>query len=187
MKRPLLITIATFLFLIIFFDNNAQAQSINDSSATKDSVITDLNTNDSASEPDDEFNIFLLVLGTVFMSIMIGGAIVGAFAATLVLLSLFGLASVGILSVSVITGLYKRSFQAGFKTFLIIVCSVGGILFGTVGFWLVVKLFELKMSAATTFISGAVSGALGGVMLGIVVYKLILISTKFFKRRLNFS
>src|SRR5687767_12470709 len=111
MKRLLLIIITALVFFIILFNNHATAQSINDSSATKDSVVNDLSRNNSVPEPDDEFNIFLLVLGTVFISIMIGGAIIGAFTATLVLLSLFGLVSLGILSISVITGLYKRSFQ----------------------------------------------------------------------------
>src|SRR5688500_10864427 len=146
MTRPILITITAFLFVTHLLSIDVVGQSINDSSTTKDSVISNLNADNAASEADEEFNLFLFALATAFISIMIGGAIIGAFAATLALLSLFGLVSLGILSVSVVTGLYDRSFKTGFKTFLIIAGGLGGTVFGTAAFWLIVKLFEFKFS-----------------------------------------
>src|SRR4029079_6921772 len=71
-----------------------------------------------ANEPDDEMNIFLLVFALVSISIMIGAAIIGAFAATMFLLLMVLFVSMGIISISLLAGFYKRSVTTAFKTFL---------------------------------------------------------------------
>ncbi|HXO75748.1 MAG TPA: hypothetical protein VN824_10945, partial [Puia sp.] len=73
-------------------------------------------TDPSIPQPDDEFNIFLMSITIAFFGMVIGGALIGAFVATLLLLFLFALVSAGILSAGILTGLYRRSIAAGFKT-----------------------------------------------------------------------
>src|SRR5262245_33748048 len=79
-------------------------------------------TPDGPPPPDDDFNVFLMILATIFFSLMIGAAFAGSFIAASVLLLMGALAGFGIVSVSILAGIYKRSVTAGFKTFLYIVC-----------------------------------------------------------------
>jgi len=136
-------------------------------------------------EPDEDFNIFLFVIATVFISVMIGAAITGAFAATLFLLLIFLFVSAGILSTSVIIGIYKKSLQSGFKSFLVIICSIAGMFLGSGAAFLVNKLFELSFSNTTSIISGAAGGLAGGILMGVAIFKILQIMAAAFKRKLN--
>ncbi|HMH23506.1 MAG TPA: hypothetical protein VK563_17090 [Puia sp.] len=116
---------------------------------------------------DDDFSVFLFAILLAGISIMIGAAIFGSFLAMLLFFCFIGLVSAGILSASIMVGLYKRSLAAGFKTLLIIVCSIGGAILGMISFYFVNDFFKLDLKLSTSLVSGAVSGILGGVLLGI--------------------
>jgi len=134
-------------------------------------------------EPDDEFNLFLLTFAIAFCSAIIGATIVGAFAAAIVFLFLFAMASAGILSTSILIGIYRRSIAAGFRAFLIILCGIGGILIGTPGFWLVNRIFDLPLTNLTSAVIGAAGGLIGGIILGIIIFKPIrLLSTFLYQK-----
>jgi len=141
----------------------------------------------AAAPPDDEFNLFLLVFAIAFFSLILGAVIVGSIATAGLLLFLFTLVSVGILSTSVIVGLYKRSFFAGFKTLLVIVCGLGGAIGGVSIMWLVNRLFTLRLSHAVTLGSGALGGLTGGMLLGLCVYGIIRSLTGYFKKKLTLA
>jgi hypothetical protein len=141
----------------------------------------------AAAPPDDDFNVFLLVFAIAVVSLILGAVIVGSFAATCILFLLFGLVSAGVLSVSVMVGLYKRSFFAGFKTLLIIACGLGGAVGGMIGMWLVNRIFTLRLSHALTAWSGVLGGLAGGMLLGLCLYGIIRTLTGYFKRKLAFT
>ncbi len=125
--------------------------------------------------------IFILI----FISFMIGGAIVGAFIATLVLVGLLLLAATGVLSTSIIVGLYKRSFAAGFRTFLLIICGAGGIIAGAGGFLLINHFFHLHVTRTTAAWSGAAGGLLGGLLLGLSMFAVIRELVIYFKAKIS--
>jgi hypothetical protein len=140
--------------------------------------------NHPVEDPDDEFNIFLLALGAAFCSAILGAAVVGSFMAALVLLCIFALVTGGILSVSVLTGLYRRSFAAGFKTFLIIVCCIGCVVAGVPGFWLINRIFSLHLASPSAAWIGLAAGLISGLLLALCLYGIFRAFAAYFKKRL---
>ena len=138
---------------------------------------------DTAGKNDDEMNIFLLVFAIVTLSVILGAAVIGAFAATLLLLFIALFIGMGILSVSVMAGLYTRSLSAAFKTLLYIICMLMGLLIGAAGFILVSGVFHLGISNVTALIAGTTSGLLGGLLMAVIVSKIFIAISKYFKTR----
>jgi hypothetical protein len=121
---------------------------------------------------DDEFNLFLLSLLSIFFCAMIGAAILGAIVAALVLFFFFSLIAVGVLSASVAIGLYKHSFAAGFKSFLMILFSASCAAVGGIGSYLANYLFDLNVSTVTVIIIGVAGGLIGGLIMAAATYHL---------------
>jgi hypothetical protein len=144
------------------------------------------NTDLSIPQPDDEFNIFLLAKTIAFFSMVIGGALIGAFAATLLLLSLFALVSAGILSAGLLAALYRRSIAAGFRTMVLIICSLGGILGGTICFWLINRIFNIHLTSPTAALVGAFGGLLCGLLLGFLLAGILRIFINYCRQKLSF-
>jgi hypothetical protein len=124
----------------------------------------------SNNSSDDEFNLFLFSLLAIFFCAMIGAAIIGAMVAALVLFFLFALITVGVLSTSVMVGLYKRSFEAAFKSFLMILFAIRGAVIGCVGSYLSKYFLDLHMSTAAIII-GIAGGLIGGLMMAVATYQ----------------
>ena len=158
------------------------AATTNPDTTAKAKILTD----PSIPQPDDEFNIFLLAITIAFFSMVIGGALIGAFAATLLLLSLFALVSAGILSAGILTSLYRRSIAAGFKTILVIICSLGGIIGGTICFWLINRIFNIHLISSTAALVGAFGGLLCGLLLGYLLAGILRIFINYCKQKLSF-
>ena len=136
--------------------------------------------------PDEDFDLFLLVFGTAFICVMIGSVLTGVIAVMGFLLVLFALIPVGIVSVGILAGLYRRSLSAGFKTILYIGCSGAGMLAGAPVFWLINRLFHMHLTPRTAVLTGACSGLLGGLLLGIVLFSLIRIFLDYCRQKLSF-
>jgi hypothetical protein len=124
------------------------------------------------SIPDDSFNLFLFSLLMIFVCVMIGAAIIGAMAAALLLFFLFTLITIGVLSSSVAIGLYKRSFSAGFKSFLMILLGFTCSVIGIVGLVIINILFALHLQTGTLLIIGPISGFMGGILIAIATYRI---------------
>lgn len=133
--------------------------------------------------PDDEFNVFLMVFALIAVSVMMGSVMIGAFFACLALLIISGLIAMGILSVSVVAGLYKRSLQAGFKTFCILVCSGAGVITGIGGVLLARYLFEFDISDVSAVLAGATGGLCGGILLGLLIFRTAVLALAYLKRK----
>jgi hypothetical protein len=163
-----------------------KAAATNPSPAKAATTTPSPNTDLSIPQPDDEFNIFLLAITIAFFSMVIGGALIGAFAATLLLLSLFALVSAGILSAGLLAALYRRSIAAGFRTMVLIICSLGGILGGTICFWLINRIFNIHLTSPTAALVGAFGGLLCGLLLGFLLAGILRIFINYCRQKLSF-
>jgi hypothetical protein len=128
---------------------------------------------DADSYYDDEFNIFLFSLLMLFMCGLFGAAFICALATGLIVLLLLFITAFGFVSTATAIGIYKRSFTAGFASFLMLIFCVGCSIIGCIGLTLADYFFHLPTSRGTALVVGLVSGALGGIVLGKVSAKTI--------------
>lgn len=146
-------------------------------------TVTFLFARDGQESPVDDdmplmfvFGFYILCMGA---AIFIVGLLVG-----LGLLAIAGfLIAVGILSSSVLIGLYKKSWLAGFKTFLFLLLSVTGGISGAITAWGLGKIFHFSLSEK----SAALIGALGGTAAGLLLTAVILLIIKKLGRVLSVS
>ena len=126
-----------------------------------------------ATDPDDDFNIFLIVIGVGFIGAALGAVMAGAFTAFLLLGIIVLLTIAGIVSASFLIGLYYRSLKAGFKSLLLILGSLLGIVFGLIIMWIFNHFFHLGMEGYQVLLGGAGGGLMGGFLLGYIIYRLM--------------
>jgi hypothetical protein len=163
----------------------ATSPSVPASSATSPTLPS--STAASANRQDDEeFNVFLLALGTAFVCIVLGAALAGSMLATLFLLIVFLLVSAGVLSVGILVGYYRRSVAAGFRTMLMIACIGGGVCCGAIAFWLINRIFDIHLQPLTALLTGAFSGLVGGLLLGLVLFIIIRHFLDYCRKKLAF-
>jgi hypothetical protein len=195
MKKPLLLTF-TLLCLLLFAGRGLaqtpptdSARLRNDSAKLTDTTTasvgtakagTDTTFKDDGIDPAG-FMVFLILVG-----IIAGAAVIGAVVCGVILGGLFVLATAGILSASFLVGFYQRSVTAGFKTALLLACSLGGLLVGGGGFYGINRFFHLHFGTRTVLLAGAGGGLLGGLLLGLVVFVLIRGLLKLLKQKLAF-
>lgn len=165
---------------------SAQPRQVVPAPATKaDTAITLRSDKTSAQQPDDEFNLFLFAYLIAFCCVVVGAVLVGSIAVILLLLALFVLVSGGILSAGILVGLYKRSIAAGFKALLMIMGGLGGLVAGAAGFWLCNRLFHFHIARLTGILLGAAGGLLGGLLCGIIVFRVIRTFLEYCRQKLS--
>jgi hypothetical protein len=135
--------------------------------------------------PDDEFNVFLLAVAIAFVCIVVGAILVGTLVVTLALLVIMGLVSAGILSAGMLVGLYRKSISAGFKTVVAITGCVSGILIGEVAFYFINRIYHLHLSGVAVLLIGGFCGLVGGMILGMVLFRLIRIILNYCRAKLS--
>ncbi len=170
------------LFISLLFQS-ANSQNDRLDTQTKDSLIIQKN-------PSGESNQYKAALGILliaFSCVMIGTIIVGAFAVVFILLSILVLISIGVLSTSIIAGLYKKSIAYGFKTFLLISCSCFGGVIGAVSLFFISKIEALRLTHQTSLIIGTASGLIGGILMGLIVFKLLQLFLNYFKQKFRLN
>ena len=79
------------------------------------------------------------------------------------------LIGVGVISSSVMVGLFSRSSAAGVRAFLLQCGVLAGIPAGILCAWLAHSIFEAYGSGWLVFLYGALGGALGGVIIALLV------------------
>jgi hypothetical protein len=182
MKRPLLILLllisGTFILSQQAF---AQTDTLRNNKA--DTVKVNVQHSDPEAKADEEFNLLLLSLALIFAATVIGTAIAGTVVMVLFLLIVFALMAAGILSISVVAGFYRRSFQFGFKTFVIIISTLAGIIIGGFGLLIISRLLESDMTIQRALITGGLGGALGGILMGQLVYQALKQSAIYFWKK----
>jgi len=161
----------TFLFICLFISGVVYCQD----------------SHTSPPNPDDDFNLFLLVWAGIFISLMLGAALAGIALVSGLLLLAGAFVGFGILSVSVLAGIYKRSITTGFKTFLYIACPLAGIAIGVVGFYIMIELFYLDISKQWGLLAGIAGGLIGGLIMAFTLSKLILMLLKYLLKKLQLN
>lgn len=170
-----------FLFLLICCPRTTTAQT--DSGFNKKNDSTLVKQTDQQAKEDEEFNVFLISIAAFFACAMIGAAIIGSFVATMILLLMFAFLSAGILSVSMVAGFYRRSFQFGFKTFVVILSCLAGVIIGSFGLLIVPRLFNISISNQKALIVGGIGGAVGGIIMGLIIYQALKYSAIYFWKK----
>lgn len=174
------------LFLLLFFQVNLFTFSVdnkvlltqNSSNQQIRSTVPTLHNDENMYEDDFSPMLFFLL---VFALVCIG---IGITLTILLLLILFALIGTGILSASILIGLHKKSFTKGFKTFLVSAFTIGGFLVGLIVFWGIHHFNEL-WTFTISLVSGGLTGAISGFLLGYFIFYVIQKLTTFFKSKLN--
>ncbi|MBP9083090.1 MAG: hypothetical protein KBH11_08435, partial [Bacteroidia bacterium] len=124
---------------------------------------------------------FIAMLGFGFMLLGVGFGIALTF---IVVLVISGLISLGVLSAAVLVGLNKKSYTAGFKTFIILGSLVGGIFLGGAGFWVLNRIMKW-WTTETALLSGSFAGLIAGLLFGYTSWYVLRRVTGYFKGKLN--
>ena len=159
------------------------ADTVQISTPLKDTLLQH-NTSGFEQQTDDDFSpvLFLIVVsGIGFILLSVGAGIV---LTVIALLMLFGLIGAGIVSTSVMIGLYTKSFEKGFKTFMVSAITICGIFSSTVIFWLFNKIVHW-FSTSNSLIIGSVVGLISGFLLGLSLFYVIQKLTSFLKSKLT--
>jgi len=177
-------------FLLFMFTGLAAFAQTNDSTFQSESIIREdtsaVSSNSVESDETDDFSpgmLFLTLLGLAFICVCVGA---GILLTVLGLLILFGLISFGIVSASVLVGLNRKSFAKGFKAFLVLASTTGGILFFGAGFWLLNKISHW-WTTQTAILTGVTFGLLIGLAFGYFAYFVLQKLTTYFKQKLNLT
>jgi hypothetical protein len=178
----IIFTLLTLIFLTTYVKaNDSLKEPTINTSVDTSSVSSQI---DTYSETEEDFApglLFTALFALGFVLVCIGA---GIFLATLVLLAVFGLVMLGVLSTSIIIGLNKKSFEKGSKTFIVLTSTIGGLLIGGTGFWLLNKVVHW-WTPQTSILIGAGLGFLIGIGLGFLVFIILQRLTVYFKKSLN--
>jgi hypothetical protein len=166
MKRFIALAIAFLVIVVAVYSQNAAPAQ-------------------SPPQPDDDFNVFLLVFAAIVIALMLGAALGGVIVVTGFLFATAAFVTAGIASVSILAGIYTRSLSTGFKTFLYIFCSIAGIAIGSVGLYVITRLFDLDISRNSAVLAGITGGLLGGLLMAFVISRIVTILTKYLLSRIQ--
>ncbi len=137
----------------------------------------------SDSAEADDFVPGLLLIALVFALICIGVAFAGTVLGIGIMFILSVLFSIGVLSVSVASGIYRRSFMAGFRVFVVSGMAVLGTIGGTAVFTLANYLFDLHFTGGWLLLTGASGGLAGGLLLGVLLNQIIRSTMRWIQKR----
>lgn len=165
--RLLLIAVVVFSPSLAFAQ--AGQAAIEDSAFVEQVDLPSVTSHEPEDFVDDGFapglGLFAL-FALITMLVLIG---IGVALGLALLLILFGLIAGGIISGSVLVGLYQRSFASGFLTFLASAGAIGGAIIGSVGLWLLHRVMHWPSGKMVWAIGGA-GGLAAGIILGIGAY-----------------
>ena len=136
------------------------------------------------SNDEDELMTTVLLMGAVFafFAIIIGIALLLIVAAIL-----FFLISGGLISASVLVGFQQKSASKGFKTFFILLCSLGTSVISVIFFWVLNSVYDWWTTEIAAF-AGLVVGVFTGWLLGLLIFyafrKIVLFLKEKFENRL---
>ncbi|WP_417873773.1 hypothetical protein [Xanthomarina gelatinilytica] len=105
-------------------------------------------------------------MGALFFLIAL---IIGVVICLIVIAILIGLIGVGIISTSVLTGLYQRSIGKGFKTFFVLSSILGSTIVSVVFFWFI-NTIKNWWSTDLVIVAGIGSGIISGWLLGLLLF-----------------
>lgn len=108
------------------------------------------------------FGLVFLVVALILIGVgIVLGLVLCGIAAALI--------AIGVVSSSVVVGLFSRSSAAGVRAFLLQCGVLAGIPAGMLCAWLAHSIFEAYGSGWLVFLYGALGGALGGIIIALLV------------------
>jgi hypothetical protein len=116
---------------------------------------------------ENDFNPGLLMFALVFIGIIAAGAMFGVIMTAITLLGIFAMISFGILSASIIAGIYTRSVTKGFKVFFILYAIVVGGIFGCTALC-TLNFFTHWYNADDAILMGSAFGLVAGLSGGMI-------------------
>lgn len=129
----------------------------------------------------------LLVVMPIFLSVMAGACIMGAGLVLLLAVIAVGFVTAGIISASMFAGIYTKSVRTGFKTFIVIISTLFGTVTGTLGLYIIVKIFHLNLSTQTAILTGSLGGLGGGILTGFIIYRVIMYTLQYARKKLKLA
>lgn len=110
--------------------------------------------------PDPGLGLMLL-LAVLLVLVLVGvGLVVGLFA--LAVLAIF--TALGVISSSVLLGLYRQRFSSGLRAFHYQICALAAFPAGMAALWLATRLFELPLRLRYVATLGGCAGICGGLV-----------------------
>jgi hypothetical protein len=179
--------VLTFLFCVSKYTVVAQVSdtTIQISAARTDTVqkaMTAITEKEYDNSNDYDPGLFLIGLtGLGIIIISVGAGIIVSMVCFFLLLTFV---SVGIVSTSIIVGLHKKSFERGFKIFIISSSSFAGTLLFTIVFWAINHVMHW-FTTKTALLTGACFGLVSGFILGLLVAYILKKLTNYFKGKLH--
>jgi hypothetical protein len=129
--------------------------------------------NTPAPAPDEGMEIFLLSIMTIFFAVLAGAAVAGIVLGMVILCGITVLIGLGIISTSVMIGLYRRSIASGFKSFLVISFIIACTFAAITGLYLLNHYLEWGYSLLFIGGIGLGAGTLSGALIGMLAFKLM--------------
>jgi len=183
--KQLQIIILTLLLLAspsIIYTNSINTLSQGATLQNKDTLSAN---NQTPEHSDDDFApglLFFALFALGCICVFVGTGIMLTLIAALMFI---GLAALGVLSTSLIVMLHKKSFEKGFKTFIVLGCSFAGffalaLLFPFVNYITHWATFERAVLTGATI--GTVSGFVAGQIVFTIVRRLALYLKNGFER-----
>jgi len=126
----------------------------------------------SETSPPDDMP-FGLIMGIILLSVALACMAAGVIISVVALSITAAMASAGIISAAIVVGLYKKSVTAGFKTLLMLACTLGGGITGLTGLYLANKLFHFNLARVTVTWAGLGGGLIGGILLSLIIISII--------------
>lgn len=147
---------------------------------TSDTIASTPQNDSTDLENDFSSGLFFIaMLGFGFMLLGVGFGIALTF---IVVLVISALVSLGVLSAAVLVGLNKKSYTAGFKTFIVLGSAVGGIFLGSAGFWVLNKITKW-WTTETALLSGSLAGLIAGLLFGYTCWYVLRRLTGYFNKK----
>ena len=125
------------------------------------------------------FFFLLLGIGIVVIFISVGFVFV-----TFTFVAVVAVISLGTIATSILVGLHKKSLTKAFRTFVILSCSLGGLIIGMAGFWIVNEIFH-RWTIQVSVIAGAFCGLASGFGLGYFALFVLKRLVNFLKQHFN--
>lgn len=170
--------------LLVFCSSNLYAQAADTSrlakaDTTQASVAP---VSDPGYAADDDMP-FMIIVAAMLLGVAAAGACVALVTAVLAAI----LITTGIISASLLVGIYTKSIKAGFKTLVIISSAIGGAMIGGIGLFLIVKFFHLHITSQTAVVTGSLSGLGGGILTGFIIYRVIVYTLEYARKKLKLA
>jgi hypothetical protein len=185
-NRFFLQSISVIIFLIVKI-LHATAQPIDSTIVVMPAGVDSSAAYTGAQEYDEsnDFSPGLLFFAIAGLALMLISATTCILLFLLSLLLVIFLASTGIISVSLLAGLYRKSLAAGIKTFIVLTSSITGMIFCAATCWLVGKIQYCDSDAV--ILASAVCGLVGGLVAGLLIYNILRRFADYLKQKLNLA